>query len=73
MPGVAAVSVQGEHWCILTNEPQYLDPAEGLVRHKEEVVAGRWGLGGGAQGPQVRESSVFFLFLQPSVTSAVRG
>lgn len=30
-------------WCILTREPQYLDPAEGLIRHKEEVVAGRGG------------------------------
>jgi len=52
MPGVAARSVRGERWCILTREPQYLDPAEGHIRLKEEVVAGR---GGWAVALRVRE------------------
>ncbi len=34
-------------------------PCKGTRQHKEAVVAGRWGLGGGARGPRVRQRSVF--------------
>ncbi len=55
MPAVAAVSVRGKRCRVQTSEPQYLDPAEGLVNTR------RWLLlaGGGAWGPRVRQRSVF--------------
>lgn len=34
-------------------------PCRGTLQHKEVVVAGRWGLGGGARGLRVRQRSVF--------------
>lgn len=49
-------------WCILTREPQYLDPAEGLIRHKDEVVAGR---GGWVVAFRIREWGRALFFCSP--------